>query len=87
MAVTMGYFSLYSLLLSAAGTVEARVFPGWGGKGTAVAGVIAAMWLLFAPEGDMLIPAILTLLLWCLGPIPGLFHKPTKSAKKPKNNP
>jgi nucleoside recognition membrane protein YjiH len=86
-AVTMSWFSLYSLLLSAAGSLSARISPAWASKGTISAAVIAAVWILLRPQIPMVLPVFFTLSLWCIGPIPGLFNKLQKSAKKPKNNP
>lgn len=42
-AVTVGFFSLYSLFLSATGHLAENVRHGWGGKGVVAAGVTAAV--------------------------------------------
>lgn len=81
-AMTLGYFSLYSLLLSAAGSAGECIKTGWG-KGTVIACGIAtaALTLLMIHTARGLL-VIITLITWCFLPVFGGFTELWKKSKK-----
>ena len=81
-AMTLGYFSLYSLLLSAAGSVGENLKPGWG-KGALVAcGIAASVLTLFVIHTAQVLLVIFTLIAWCFLPLFGGFTELWKKSKK-----
>ena len=81
-AMTLGYFSLYSLLLNAAGAMGENLSPGWG-KGAVIACGIAtaALTLLMIHTAQGLL-VIITLITWCFLPVFGGFTELWKKSKK-----
>lgn len=81
-AMTMGYFSLYSLLLSGVGHLAENYRPGWGKRGVVVGGVAAGVLVLLAQQPQPVVLVIITLAAWCLLPLFGAFTELWKKSKK-----
>lgn len=86
-AMTMGYFALYSLLLSTTGVFAENLHPGWGKPGIITTGVVAGAGMLWLPEAPERGLVIMTLILWILLPLFGGFVGFLKKGKKSENNP
>lgn len=82
-AMTMGYFSLYSLLLSGVGCLTERLHGGWGKAGVIGSGIAAGI-LLFAPAIGYSWLIGITLILWFVLPfaLEWLRNKKTKKIEK-----
>lgn len=81
-AMTLGYFSLYSLLLSVAGSVGECIKSGWGKWAVITCGVAtAALTLLMIHTAQGLL-VIITLIAWCFLPLFGGFTELWKKSKK-----
>lgn len=81
-AMTLGYFSLYSLLLSAAGSAGECIKPGWGKWAVIACGIAtAALTLLMIHTAQGLL-VIITLIAWCFLPIFGGFTELWEKSKK-----
>ena len=81
-AMTLGYFSLYSLFLSAAGSVGECIKPGWGKWAVIGCGVAAAAITLFMIHTAQGLLVIITLIAWCFLPLFGGFTELWKKTKK-----
>lgn len=81
-AMTMGYFSLYSLLLSGVGHLAENCRCGWGKRGVVIGGVAAALLVLSERSLKPLLLVIITLGAWCLLPLFGAFTELWKKSKK-----
>lgn len=86
-AMTMGYFSLYSLLLTAAGNMAENIHKEWGRAGVILAGTIAGVLMLWLPIQSGAWLVIITLILWVLLPLFGGFVGNVKKAKKNEKSP
>lgn len=81
-AVTVGCFALFSLLLSASGHLAEVVRPGWGRYGVIAAGAAAAALMLSQLQISTVFLLFGAVLLWGLLPVlTGLFFNEKKSKK------
>ena len=85
-AMTLGYFSLYSLLLSAAGSVGENLKPGCGKTAVIGCGIAAAVLTLSAIHTAQGLLVIFTLIAWCFLPLFGSFTELWKKSKKGKKS-
>lgn len=81
-AMTLGYFSLYSLLLSAAGSMGENLKPGWGKGAVIGCGLAAAVLTLLMIHTAQGLLVIITLIAWCFLPLFGGFTELWKKSKK-----
>lgn len=81
-AMTLGYFSLYSLLLSAAGSMGENLKPGWGKGAVISCGIAAAVLTLLMIHTAQGFLVIITLIAWCFLPLFGGFIELWKKSKK-----
>ena len=82
---TVGYYGLYSLLVSAGGHLAERCKPGWGNKGTIILGALGAAGVLFQIQISHFVLAVSAFVLWVALPIlVSIF--PSKKCKKEQNN-
>lgn len=85
-ALTMGYFTLLSLLLSAAGHLTENAFPGKGRVGTVSAAISAGAIMAFVPQIPQIYLAICAALVWVILPlITGRMIAIKKSEKNEKS--
>ncbi len=80
-AATLGYFALFSLLLSAVGALAERIRAGAGKCGVITSGVLAAS-LIWLPLWGGGIQGVISLVLWVLLPILSACTKLLKKRKK-----
>lgn len=81
-AMTLGYFSLYSLLLCGVGNLAENLHPGWGRWGVIAGGVAAGILVLLALCPAPVVLVIITLIAWGLLPVFGAFTELWKKSKK-----
>ena len=81
-AMTLGYFSLYSLFLSAAGNMGENVKPGWGKTAVMGCGIASAALTLLMIHTAQGLLVIITLIAWCFLPVFGGFTELWKKSKK-----
>lgn len=85
-ALTMGYFTLLSLLLSAAGHLTEKAFPGKGRVGIVSATITAGAIMAFAPKIPQIYLAVCAILAWVILPlITGRMIAIKKSKKNEKS--
>jgi len=85
-AVTIGYFCLYSFLLSCVGAYARRIREQWANPVTIGVAVAAGGLMLLDVCIPMTVLAIITLLVWVIMPLAGRFRKPEKKSKKREKN-
>ena len=81
-AATIGCYGLFSLLISAMAHLAEGVHPGWGRHGAVVAGLVAAVILLFAPGIPVILLLLGAVILWCIVPFVGSLLFCEKKKKK-----
>ena len=85
-ALTIGFFSLHSFLLSAAGHLTECALPGKGRAGVLVTAVLAGGLMLLSPKIPELILVCFSIFLWGVLPLALAGYKGLKMSKKTEKN-
>lgn len=86
-ALTIGFFSVLSFLLSAAGHLTELVLPGKGRAGVLLTAVVAGLFMVVLPKIPALLLACLSTLLWTVLPLAIAGFQGLKKSKKTKKTP
>lgn len=81
-AATLGYFSLFALLMGAAGGMAEAVRAGAGKSGVWIGGAVAAIFMLLRVKIPTIFLEAGTFLLWCVLPVFGGIFTRLKKAEK-----
>ncbi len=84
-AATVGYYGLFSLLISAGGCLAENIRSGWGKWGAVTMGALSALGLLLEAEMPWFVLAVSAFVLWVALPVLGSLF-PEKKSKKEQNN-